>query len=100
MFNTKKEVLSFLHHNKHVLTQKYGIRSLILFGSFAQGNPSPESDIDLLIDMQKEYKKYRLYCDLKNFLTSHMGRDVDLVFESHMNPIVRKFAEKDFIYVD
>ena len=56
----------------------YGVKSLSLFGSYARGEATERSDIDLLIDrtgMQKGWAIGGLYEDLSDAL----GKELDLV---------------------
>lgn len=99
MLNSKKDVLAFLTENKSLLTQQYGVETLAIFGSFARDSVTNSSDLDLLVNIKKEYKKYLVYYNLKKFLSSKVGREIDLVLESNMNPIILKSAQKDLIYV-
>jgi predicted nucleotidyltransferase len=39
------------------IAQKFHPRTIILFGSYAYGNPHPESDVDLLVVMDKPTKE-------------------------------------------
>ncbi len=39
------------------IAQKFHLRTIILFGSYAYGNPHPESDVDLLVVMDKPTKE-------------------------------------------
>jgi predicted nucleotidyltransferase len=48
-----------------------------LFGSFARGDAGPESDVDLLVDLDQH--TFDRYMDLKLRLEDLLGRDVDLV---------------------
>lgn len=40
------------------IKEKEKINSIILFGSFARGNPRKDSDIDIFIDIKKESKSF------------------------------------------
>lgn len=50
--NTLQEIASFIK-------QKFGAEKVILFGSYAYGNPTQDSDIDLLVIMEtrEEFSK-------------------------------------------
>ena len=67
-----------------------------LFGSFARGEQTENSDIDILFvpDMSKNFSLFTLggmYMDLKEML----GREVDLVPEGSLLPYASKKAEQD-----
>lgn len=66
-----------------------------LFGSFARGEETPDSDIDVLIVLDKSkpvgLKFFGMYEDLRELL----GRDVDLVTERSLAPFARQSVERD-----
>ena len=60
------------------IAASYGVRSLSLFGSYARGEATENSDVDLLLDrtgMAKGWTIGGLYADLADAL----GKELDLV---------------------
>ena len=94
----KDQILEFLKNNKNFLREKYGVKSIGLFGSIATGKQNDVSDIDLVIDVEKKFKKYELYLELKFFVSKNTGREVDLVYKNNVNPVVKYAIAKDLIY--
>ena len=71
-----------------------------LFGSFARGEETPESDVDLLIvpDKSQHFTLFTLsgmYEDLKELL----GREVDLITDGGLMPFARESADHDKILI-
>ena len=68
-----------------------------LFGSFARGEETPESDVDILFVPDRSGKPFTLftmggmYMDLKELL----GREVDLVEEGCLLPFGVESANRD-----
>ena len=68
-----------------------------LFGSFARGEETPESDVDILFVPDRSGKPFTLftmggmYMDLKELL----GREVDLVEEGCLLPFAVESANRD-----
>lgn len=68
-----------------------------LFGSFARGEETPTSDIDILFIPDYSGKPFTLfthggmYMDLKELL----GREVDLVVEGTLRPYAAESANRD-----
>ena len=67
-----------------------------VFGSFARGEETPESDLDLLVDYDKtagisllDVVRYKL--DLENAI----GRDVDLIENGSLKPFAVPSAERE-----
>lgn len=64
------------------LTFKYDIKQLILYGSYAKGQPEPRSDIDLVVDGNiKGIKFFGLLEDVNNAFV----KSVDLIHLSQIN---------------
>ena len=71
-----------------------------LFGSFARGEQTPESDVDILIvpDRSQHFSLFTLsgmYEDLKELL----GREVDVITDGGLMPFARESAERDKILI-
>ena len=66
-----------------------------LFGSFARGEETPTSDVDILVVLDHSHpvglKFFGMYEDLKMLL----GRNVDLVTERSLAPFARESVERD-----
>ena len=73
----RDKVLEILRTHISELKQ-LGIRSLALFGSVARGEARPESDIDLLVDLEAPFTFDR-YIHTKFYLEDLLGCPVDLV---------------------
>jgi predicted nucleotidyltransferase len=82
----RKSVLERLAANAQEL-HALGARSLALFGSFARDEATPESDVDLLVDLDRH--TFDRYMDLKIRLEDLLGRRVDLVLVEKLKPRVR-----------
>ncbi len=67
-----------------------GITHLSLFGSLARGEAEPESDIDLLIEVDRE-SRFSLFdvVDLQDELGAIFGRPTHFAFASAMRPWLR-----------
>ena len=79
------------------VAEKYGLKAVYLFGSYARGEATEDSDIDLLIDTDGTAVKSLLqlssvYCDLETAL----GKPVDLVTVSSLTQSVGMPSEEQF----
>ncbi len=66
--------------------RRLGVRRLGLFGSFATGQPSPESDIDLLVEFHQGCKSFDAFLELATLLEACLGRKVELVTPEALSP--------------
>ncbi len=84
---TRDEILRRLSANR-VELQHLGARRLGLFGSFARAEAHADSDVDLLVDLDRH--GFDRYMDLKFFLEDLLGRRVDLVLSDRIKPALRE----------
>ena len=71
------------------IAAKHGASNIRVFGSVARGEAGPESDIDLLIDVEPVTSSWfpaGLILDLEELL----GRRVEVVTEKALNPNLRE----------
>jgi uncharacterized protein len=95
----RERVLFVLRQHEPELRAR-GVRRLALFGSTARGDLGPESDVDLLIEVDAA-SRFGLFAfvDLKNDLAGLLGRPVDLAFPDAMRPRLRAAVLRDAIEV-
>ena len=60
------------------LAQKYGMKRMYLFGSYARGEATPESDIDFRFDSEEIDSLLQL-CNIKNTFNDVFNKDVDVI---------------------
>ena len=82
-----------------VLAQ-YDVSEAYLFGSFARGEQTPDSDIDLRLVCGNTITFGTLY-ELSHELEKKLGRKVDIVTNppEHMRPSFRKSIEQEEVLV-
>lgn len=82
-----------------VLAQ-YDVSEAYLFGSFARGEQTPDSDIDLRLVCGNTMTFGTLY-ELSHELEKELGRKVDIVTNppEHMRPAFRKSIEQDEVCI-
>ena len=98
--DTQAEVVNFLTTHKQFLQKKYNISKIALFGSFARNEMTKDSDVDLLIELDKNAKNiYDLKTALKNYLSNAFKRDVDLASIKYLKPYAKNEILKDALYV-
>jgi uncharacterized protein len=69
-----------------------------LFGSYATGNENPDSDIDLLLELEKGTDLFR-FIKIKLQLEKLMKKSVDLVTPDGLSPRIKVFVDKEKILV-
>jgi uncharacterized protein len=71
------------------LAAEHGAHNVRVFGSVARGEARPESDVDILVTMEKG----RSLLDLIGFwqdVEDLLGRKVDVISEGGVNPYLRE----------
>jgi len=87
--HTRDKILSLLQTNR-IKVQKYGVKRIGLFGSYARGEQVLKSDIDILVEFKKGQKNFDNYMDLKFYLEKLFGCKVDLVINDSIKPSLRE----------
>jgi uncharacterized protein len=95
---TREEVIGFLSLHKQELSARFGVTKLGLAGSYARGEATEESDIDVIVEIQSD-NKFRSFFNLLYFLEDALHRKIDLATESSLKPLVREHILQDIHYV-
>ena len=93
---TQNNILDLIQSKRESIRQ-FGVRELGIFGSFARNEQGPDSDVDVLVDLQRE--TFRDYMGLLSFLEDLFGRKVDLVMKDTIKPIIRDRILRETVYV-
>lgn len=83
---------------KSAFAQEFGITKLGIFGSVARKENTEDSDIDIVVEVQKP--SLQLMYELKEALKQLFNCEVDLVrFRDSLRPLIKSNIQKDVIYV-
>lgn len=94
---TQDEYLKILRNHTEDLKNRFGIRSLRLFGSVARNEHQEGSDVDVCVEMAPNL--YQLI-SLKQGLEALLGCTVDVVrMNRNMSPFLKREIERDGIYI-
>jgi len=90
----RQQTLQTLSDHLAELEEKFGIKSLSLFGSVARNQNTQSSDIDLLVDYGKA-PTFRQYTDALLYLEDLLGCKVDLISKGTLKPELMPNIEQD-----
>lgn len=80
------------------ILKPYGLKRLAVFGSYARGEDTPGSDIDLLVEFEQPPRK-RLglleWVGMEQEMGDVLGREVELVSTRTLKPLIRPHVERD-----
>jgi predicted nucleotidyltransferase len=94
----RDDIISFISSHKAEFEQKFGIKKIGLFGSYAKGDVREESDIDIVVELEKP-DLFSLI-GIKQAVEEAFGNKVDIVrLRDKMNKTLRRRIERDAIYV-
>jgi uncharacterized protein len=89
--------LALLAQHQMVL-RTMGVTSLAIFGSVARNEARPDSDVDLLVEIEAPVTFDR-YMDVKFYLEDLLNKPVDLVTALSLKPQLRSIVEREAIHV-
>ncbi len=78
------------------LAERHGARNVRVFGSVARGDARPESDVDLLIDLE-EGRSLLDHAQLQVDLEQLLNRKVDVVSARGLRPRMRDRVLRDAV---
>ncbi|MBN1796619.1 MAG: nucleotidyltransferase family protein [Sedimentisphaerales bacterium] len=96
---TKQAIFDLIQSSKPKL-QSFGINSIGLFGSFATGRASEDSDIDIFVEFRSDEKTYDNFIDTCFFLEELFGRKVELVTKDSLSPYLGPHILEEVQYVN
>lgn len=90
-------ILEALASMRPELEERFSVRRIGLFGSWARGEAGPDSDVDILVELTDPTLDH--YMDLKFHLEEELGRSVDLVLVETLKPRLVPVVEREAVYV-
>jgi uncharacterized protein len=86
----RDEVIARLRAHRD-LFERFGVRTVALFGSVVRNDAKPTSDVDLLVDfLPGQPGGLFRYVELKQALEGILGRPVDLITTTNIKPRLRE----------
>lgn len=95
---TREEIIVRLRDNEAALRMR-GVAHATLFGSRARGDQRPESDTDILIELDPAVRITVFdHAGLKSYIAALFEGPVDVANRDGLKPYVRPAATADAIY--
>lgn len=93
---TKEKILDTIRSNQPGFTE-LGVVRIGLFGSYAKGQATPGSDVDILVELT--HPDWDILCIVWDTLEKQLQVKVDLVRKgSHLRKTFLRSVEKEIIY--
>jgi hypothetical protein len=89
---SRDEIVKKLRGQQAYLAAEYGVSKIGLFGSYARGSATEQSDVDLVVEFDKPigFK----FLELAEFLETVLGQKVDLLTPAGIENIRRERVAK------
>ena len=94
---TREEIIDLLVQNKSEFENRFKVRRLALFGSYARGDQQSDSDVDILVDIDPSVGLE--FVTLAELIEQLLELPVELVSKRAIKPNKFKYIEQDLIYV-
>lgn len=96
---TSQEIILVLQKQKFLLREKFHVKEIGLFGSFARGEATQESVIDFLVVIDTPLEIYRQTKEaLNDYLRNIFGREVDLANPNSLKPHYKERILQQAVY--
>lgn len=102
---TKSEILKKVKSLKETLS-KDGFVIDGIFGSYARGDYTDKSDVDILYHLDKRFlDKYSGFIgfkrldEIKEMIANSINKDIDLAPKNNLSSTAQKYIMKDVLYV-
>jgi predicted nucleotidyltransferase len=95
---TQNQILSKLKEIKPLLTKDYSIKEIGLFGSFSNDTYTEDSDIDIIVELEKPIGWK--YLTLALYLEKTFDRKIDLVTKNALKQHIRENIIKTVKYIN
>lgn len=93
----RETIIQYLSDHKTEFEQKFGVSKIGLFGSYARRQNHKDSDIDIIVELEKP--DLLTLVTIKQKIEEDLGINVDIVRNrERMNRTLKKRIERDAIY--
>jgi len=89
---TKEEIKRVIKENKEIL-ERYKVKSIELFGSYARNEQKEDSDIDLLVEFEED--TYHNFINLIFTLEDLLEKEVTIVSKEDLSPYILPYVLKE-----
>jgi hypothetical protein len=94
----KEQIFRLIQLNQQQI-RSFGVKKIGLFGSYVKNQQTDDSDIDIIVEFEKDKKSYNSFIKLAFFLEELLGRKVDLLTNKSLSPYLRPRILNETEYV-
>ena len=93
-----ESIIEILKEHERELKEKYGVKSIGIFGSYVRGQQRKDSDLDVLVEFERSVDFFE-FLELEEYLSCVLRVKVDLVPKKSLRPEIAKNVLKEVAYV-
>ena len=82
-----ESLLKVLRKQLPMLSERYGVETLEVFGSYVRAEQKTDSDLDVLVTFREE-PSLLTFVAIENYLSDELGVKVDLVMKDSLKPAI------------
>ena len=96
----KTDILNFISENKEFFQEKFCLTKIGIFGSYANGSNTENSDIDLIVEFENNTQDlFHKKQELRQIFHNKFNLEVDICTEKYIKPVFKNLILNDVIYV-
>ncbi|MCX6688624.1 MAG: nucleotidyltransferase family protein [Methanoregula sp.] len=96
----KSPVIKKMEAAAPAIRSQFGVTRIGIFGSFARGEQTRKSDVDVLVDFAEGYATLKNFVGLADRLEALFKRKVDLITVEGVDKYIRPKVEAEVIWVE
>jgi predicted nucleotidyltransferase len=96
----RSAVIKKLESEAPAIRSHYGVTRIGIFGSFARGEQTRKSDVEVLVDFAAGYATLKNFVRLAEYLEALFKRNVDLITIEGLDKYIRNRVETEVIWVE
>ena len=93
-----ESIKAIIRDNKKILSDKYFVSKIGVFGSYSRGQATSNSDIDIIVDINKPIGFFQ-FLEMEELLSKVLNNKVDLVSSKALKPIIGEHIKKEVQYI-
>ena len=93
----KEDLMKTMKKELPNLKEKFKVKSIGIFGSYARGEQTKTSDIDMLIEFDALVGFFK-FIELEDYLSEMLGVKVDLVTPGALKPLIKPHIIEEAVY--
>ena len=94
----RMDVFKILKDHEQEIKERFDVKRIGVFGSFARGDQRETSDVDILVEFEKP--TFDNFMDLAFFLEDLFQRKVDLVTPNSLSPYIGPYIRQGVVWAD